>query len=54
MQSLCGDTEAITHRRVGLIRMFAKPSPRDRRQTAVRARHTAAHGTMPSHPRPLW
>lgn len=23
-------------------------------KTTVRARHTAAHGTMPSHPRALW
>lgn len=44
MQSLCGGTEAITHRRAGLTRMCAKPisttggkppepSPRDWRQT---------------------
>ena len=44
MQSLCGGTEAITHRRAGLIRMCAKPisttggkplgpSPRDWRHT---------------------
>ncbi len=43
MQSLCGGTEAITHRRTGLTRMCAKPisttrgkppgpSPRNRRQ----------------------
>lgn len=54
MQSLCGGTEAIKYRRAVLTRMCDKPSPRDRRQTAVRARHTATHGTMPSHPRPLW
>lgn len=39
MQSLCGGTEAITHRRAGLTRVRAKPistpgpSPRDWRQT---------------------
>lgn len=44
MQSLCGGTETITHRRAGLTRMCAKPisttrgkplgpNPRDWRQT---------------------
>ena len=54
MQSLCGGAEAIKYRRAVLTRMCAKPIPCDRRQTAARARHTAAHGTMPSHPRALW
>lgn len=54
MQSLCGGTEAIMHRRAGLARMCAKPIPCDRRQTAARASHATAHGTMPSQSRTLW